>query len=108
MNLSQQILESLRDQLIKEFQISTFEKADPSHSVCSIGFSDARDKWYGWSHRAVAGFGIGDKMFDPDWKPDDMSQEEVEKMPFTKRGSKEIANFDQAKEAAKKFARYVS
>jgi len=27
----------------------------------SIGFSKANQKWYGWSHRAIAGFGIGDE-----------------------------------------------
>jgi len=32
------------------------EKASPSHSVCSIGKSAAGGKWYGWSHRAYAGF----------------------------------------------------
>ena len=35
------------------------EKADPSHDVCSIGFSEQEQKWYGWSHRAIFGFGIG-------------------------------------------------
>lgn len=28
-------------------------------SVCSIGFNEAEQKWYGWSHRAIFGFGIG-------------------------------------------------
>jgi len=28
--------------------------------VCSIGFCEAEQKWYGWSHRALYGFGIGD------------------------------------------------
>ena len=36
------------------------EKADPSHNVCSIGFCALQQKWYGWSHRAFCGFGIGD------------------------------------------------
>jgi hypothetical protein len=26
---------------------------------CSIGFCEAENKWYGWSHRAIYGFGIG-------------------------------------------------
>lgn len=29
---------------------------------CSVGKSEADGKWYGWSHRAVYGFGIGDKV----------------------------------------------
>ena len=35
------------------------EKANPSYSVCSIGFCKKEQKWYGWSHRAMYGFGIG-------------------------------------------------
>lgn len=32
---------------------------DPDHKVCCIGFNPTEQKWYGWSHRAVYGFGIG-------------------------------------------------
>ena len=35
------------------------EKAEPSHSVCSIGYSKKERKWYGWSHRAIFGFTVG-------------------------------------------------
>lgn len=31
-------------------------------SVCSIGFCEAEQKWYGWSHRAMFGFGIGSEV----------------------------------------------
>lgn len=31
-----------------------------SAKVCSIGFCEREQKWYGWSHRAIRGFGIGD------------------------------------------------
>lgn len=34
--------------------------SDPGNNVCSIGFSEKEQKWYGWSHRAIYGFGIGD------------------------------------------------
>lgn len=37
------------------------ERADDSCDVCSIGYSEKERKWYGWSHRAIQGFGIGDK-----------------------------------------------
>ena len=30
--------------------------------MCSIGFNKSKKKWYGWSHRALFGFGIGDKV----------------------------------------------
>jgi len=36
------------------------EKMDDGHSVCSVGFCEKDQKWYGWSHRAVYGFGVGD------------------------------------------------
>ena len=35
------------------------EKANLSHKVCSIGFCGSDQKWYGWSHRAIFGFGVG-------------------------------------------------
>lgn len=39
------------------------ELANPTDNVCSVGFCEADQKWYGWSHRAMSGFGVGDKMF---------------------------------------------
>jgi hypothetical protein len=35
---------------------------DGSHSnnVCTLGFCPSEKKWYGWSHRAINGFGVGD------------------------------------------------
>ena len=30
--------------------------------TCSIGFCKKENKWYGWSHRAMYGFTIGDKV----------------------------------------------
>jgi len=32
------------------------------HHVCSIGFSPEKWRWYGWSHRAIYGFGVGSKV----------------------------------------------
>ena len=29
---------------------------------CSIGWNEEEQKWYGWSHRAIYGFGIGSKI----------------------------------------------
>lgn len=34
--------------------------------VASIGFSPAYNKWYGWSHRAMYDFGIGDEVREGD------------------------------------------
>lgn len=46
--------------LVKRYGISDFQTASDDSNVCSIGFSRAQNKWYGWSHRAIFGFGPGD------------------------------------------------
>jgi hypothetical protein len=38
------------------------EKTKDSHAVATFGKSKADGKYYGWSHRAVGGFGIGDTV----------------------------------------------
>ena len=44
--------------------------------TCSIGFCEKEQKWYGWSHRSIYGFGIGssvkkgDCMYSPTGKDD--------------------------------------
>ena len=39
---------------------------DGQDNVCSIGFCEAEQKWYGWSHRAIYGFGVGDTVKEGD------------------------------------------
>lgn len=43
--------------LVEKFGIKP--ELRPGASVCTIGYSSRRRKWYGWSHRAIAGFGLG-------------------------------------------------
>ena len=38
----------------------------PGTSVCSIGFCQKDNKWYGWSHRAICSFGVGDVVKEGD------------------------------------------
>ena len=38
------------------------EKISKNHNVCSIGFCKKDNKWFGWSHRAIYGFAIGNKV----------------------------------------------
>ncbi len=76
------------------------EKSKKEHSVCSIGFCENDQKWYGWSHRAMIGFGIGDMIFKERFG--DASTH------FTKHGDKPIKTFSDAKLSAKRFASYVS
>lgn len=35
------------------------ELRTPTSTTCSIGFCEHEQRWYGWSHRAMFGFGIG-------------------------------------------------
>ena len=42
------------------------EKRSPDSGVCSIGFCEVEQKWYGWSHRAIFGFGVGDAVSEGD------------------------------------------
>jgi hypothetical protein len=70
------------------------EKSKPSHCVCSIGFCPKEQKWYGWSHRAIHSFGIGDEAIE--WFPEGE----------TKSGK--IKTLEEAKKAAIAFADSVS
>jgi len=40
-------------------ELSPNTDADGRNPCCSIGFREKDQKWYGWSHRAYNGFGIG-------------------------------------------------
>ena len=42
------------------------ELAHPTDKACSIGFCEKEQKWYGWSHRAIHGFGISDIVEEGD------------------------------------------
>jgi len=42
------------------------ELANLKDHVCSIGFCEREQKWYGWSHRAIYGFGVGSEVKEGD------------------------------------------
>lgn len=71
------------------------QKIQSSHSAESFGKADADGKWYGWSHRAIYGFGIGDVV-----KADTCGNETGKE--YT------IKTDDQAKQAAIAFANDVA
>lgn len=50
----------------KVFGLTQIQKANPKDNVCSIGFNEKEQKWYGWSHRAISAFGIGNKIKEGD------------------------------------------
>jgi len=61
--------------LCEEIKIAP-EKITPDSNICSIGFCDSDQKWYGWSHRALLGFGIGSsvKKEDSAYVPSDVKE----------------------------------
>lgn len=67
---------------------------------CNIGFNSKEQKWYGWSHRAIFGFGIGDKIFEEEFGDDNTN--------YSEHGSKTITNLDEAKLSAIRFSEHVS
>lgn len=79
--------------------------------TCCVGYCPRTKRWFGWSHRAICGFGICDKLFDPNWRPRGKvryTNEEIDRVAFVARGGRIIRNLKQAKQAALAFANYVS
>jgi hypothetical protein len=72
------------------------EKIDYRAKVCSIGFCEQEQKWYGWSHRAMYGFGVGDEVKKGDGAAESLPVGFVAK------------TLDDAKRIATAFARSVS
>lgn len=60
------------------------EKVKSEYAVCSIGFCEKEQKWYGWSHRAIYGFGIGSetKKGDCSYVPADMEDARLDAIRF--------------------------
>ncbi len=83
----------LDDDRVKKYNITKRGKA-------STGLDEEKGIWYGWSHRAIVGFKIGDKIFEPNFGDD--------KTEFTKHGSKTIKTLADAKLSAERFSDDVS
>jgi len=66
----------------------------------STGLDEEKGIWYGWSHRAVFGFKIGDKIFEANFG--DMNTD------FAKHGSKTIKTLADAQLSAERFSADVS
>lgn len=78
------------------------ELIDSTHNICQVGFCEAAQKWYGWSHRALCGFGIGDCIFEENWP------EATDETPFVSHGDRVIERLAEAREAAANFAMSVA
>ena len=66
-----------------------------SHSGASIGWNEEEKKWYGWSHRAIYGFGVGSSVKKGD-------------CGFGARGAWTAKTLDQARQMAVEFSKSVS
>lgn len=91
--------EDLAKYLFDEMGLEKVQPSDNSN-VCNIGFNAKNKKWYGWSHRAIHGFGIGDKIFEEDFGTDTTD--------YSEHGKRTIKTLEEAKISATKFAEHVS
>jgi hypothetical protein len=86
--------------LIEKHGISKFRGRREDSKVASVGYSPAARKWFGWSHRAIAGFGIGDRIFEASFGDD--------RTPFDQHGAVPITTLHEALIAATRFAEFVN
>lgn len=50
----------LMAEVLHRFGIAPSRTVDaPATKVCTIGFSESEQAWFGWSHRAICGFHLG-------------------------------------------------
>jgi hypothetical protein len=54
--------ETSQQDLAKKYGIEAFEHPYADSGVKNIGFAPTTKKWYGWSHRAIYGFTVGDTV----------------------------------------------
>ena len=98
MNLFQKHLKSICLQNLCD--VILFKNSITKRGSGSTGLDEEKGIWYGWSHRAIFGFKIGDKIFEEDFGDDQTN--------FSQHGSKEIKTLDDAKLSAERFSNYVS
>lgn len=53
---------------LEKLGIILVQKAIPTDNAASIGFDPKNNRWYGWSHRAIFSYGLGD-VVKPDSAP---------------------------------------
>lgn len=47
---------------LAKYNLSSVQSSWEAGKPINIGFSEDEQKWYGWSHRAIYGFGIGSEV----------------------------------------------
>ncbi len=88
------------------------EKRTTTSKVCSIGWCQSERRWYGWSHRAICGFGVGDTVKKGDCTNSSGYTEEYLKAHPEDDGSLPVGftahDFNDCKKMAIAFAESVS
>lgn len=53
----------MQEKIVKKYGIdpNTLDFSHPGGQVKTVGYSPGKKKWYGWSHRAISGFGSKQK-----------------------------------------------
>lgn len=71
-------------QLLERGITDQIQPARNDSTVCTIGFNPTEQSWYGWSHRAMLPFKIGDtvKPGDVGYAPKDKADMETEALAF--------------------------
>lgn len=93
--------------LAQKYGIEQFAFPSPESSIRSIGFNPKTSTWYGWSHRAIAGFKVGDvvKKGDVIANPDGWPPLRNQKV-YTP--GHRITSLQDARDAAASFSEWVS
>ena len=94
-----------------QWGLRDIQQKDSEDKVCSIGFNPKEQKWYGWSHRAMYGFGVGDIVKEGDCCATSGWTEEYLKThddPYVLPVGFEAKTIDDAKRMAIAFAASVS
>ena len=73
--------------------------SDPPGETCCIGFCEREQRWYGWSHRAMTAYGVGDTLFADDI----LHQDYPDRYP----AGTTLATLDACRRAAADFAESV-
>ena len=95
MGIAPELTPKCRDQLDEHPKIT-----------CSIGFCQREQKWYGWSHRAIYGFGIGSTIKKGDCgytssNADEQAEDYVQFFSFVIEGDDDKANKNREEYLAK-------
>ena len=61
------------------------ELATPKSKMCTIGFCEKEQKWYGWKNNRIVGFGIGSTAKHMVKAPTQSDNIEIEELPYRKR-----------------------